>query len=58
VIVCADASPIIHLSRVDLLLALPKLFDRVLVPSAVFDEVVTAGLERFGSAELQAASWG
>lgn len=56
-IVVADAGPIIHLSligRVDLLAAL---YGRVLVPTAVYKEVVQAGAGLPGSTELRDAPW-
>jgi predicted nucleic acid-binding protein len=57
VLVVADASPIILLSRVGRLELLPALFGRVLVPKPVFIEVVRAGDHRAGSHELDGARW-
>ncbi len=56
-LVIADASPIILLSRVGRLDLLPALYGKVVVPAPVFQEVVVAGAERPGSRELQAAPW-
>lgn len=55
--VVTDASPIILLSRLELLEVLPKLYGRVTVPRAVFREVVGKGAGLPGSAELKAAPW-
>ena len=56
-IVVSDSGPIIHLARVEHLDLLPHLFGRVLVPDAVFEEVVGQGEGRVGAAELAAARW-
>jgi len=55
-IVC-NAGPLIALSIVGELGLLEKLYSRVLVPNAVFEEVVGAGAGRIGAAEVAAASW-
>ena len=56
-IVVADAGPIIYLSAVGRLDLLPALYGRVIVPRLVFNEVVIAGDQLPGSAELAGASW-
>ncbi len=56
-IVIADSGPIIHLSHLRLLDLLPAIYGRILVPEAVYDEVVHRGAGLPGSAELAAASW-
>ena len=55
-IVC-NAGPLIALSIVGQLGLLEKLYSRVLVPDAVFQEIVGAGAGRIGAAEVAAASW-
>jgi uncharacterized protein len=55
--VVADSGPIIHLSRVGLLDLLPALYGSVVVPRAVFEEVVHDGAGQPGSAELAGAGW-
>jgi len=50
-IVVADSSPLIHLSQIGRLNLLREFFDELLIPPAVYREVVlegqgTAGLER------------
>jgi predicted nucleic acid-binding protein len=57
VIVVSDAGPLIYLGGVERLALLRDLFGRVVVPRQVWDEVVSAGVERPGSAAVAAASW-
>ena len=56
-VVVADSGPIIHLSRVGLVDLLPALYDSIVVPRAVFQEVVHDGAGQPGSAELAGAAW-
>ncbi|MEP7012557.1 MAG: DUF3368 domain-containing protein [Acidobacteriota bacterium] len=56
-IVVADAGPLIHLSLIRLLRVLPILYEQVLVPDLVFDEVVGEEDLLAGSAELRNADW-
>ena len=53
VCVVLDSSAVIALSSVGLLDTVVKLFDRVLVPQAVYEEVVVRGAGRPGSRELR-----
>lgn len=55
-IVC-NSGPLIALSLVGQLEVLGRLYDRVVVPEAVIQEVVGAGPGRIGAAEVQAAAW-
>lgn len=55
-IVC-NAGPLIALSIIGELGLLEKLYSRVLIPEAVFQEVVGGGVGRIGAAEVAAASW-
>jgi uncharacterized protein len=55
-IVC-DAGPLIALALVDRLQLLPALYQSILVPEAVWREVVDSGFGRTGAAELKNASW-
>jgi uncharacterized protein len=57
VIVVADAGPLIHLSAAGQFDLLRELYDRVVVPREVYDEVVVKGRGLPGSAELAAATW-
>lgn len=56
-IVVADAGPLIYLGAIGRLELLPALYERVVVPRLVFDEVVVAGDGLPGSAEVAAATW-
>jgi uncharacterized protein len=51
----SNAGPIIHLSWIDHLNILPKLFDEILVPVAVRDELLQASPEVPGVLEIHAA---
>ena len=56
-IVVADAGPLIHLAAIGQLELIHRLSSEVLVPQAVFDEVVVVGAGLPGAAEVGAASW-
>lgn len=56
-IVVADAGPLIHLSLVGRLRLLPVLYEQILVPDLVYNEVVKEGDALPGSAELRGADW-
>ncbi len=56
-IVVSDSSPLIHLSQIGRLNLLRKLFGELLIPPAVYHEVVVEGRERPGSREVREASW-
>ena len=45
-IAVADSGPLISLAKLDHLRLLPVLYERVVIPRAVYDEVVTIGLRR------------
>jgi predicted nucleic acid-binding protein len=51
-IVVVDAGPVIHLSWIGSLDLLPRLFDRVLIPPAVRDEVMAAPADSLGLREI------
>jgi predicted nucleic acid-binding protein len=53
-IVVADASPLIALSRVGRLALLQKLYGRIYVPVAVWHELVVDGRGRAGAEQLEA----
>jgi len=57
VIVVADAGPLIHLAAIGQLDLVRRVFDAVVIPAAVFQEVVVAGAGLPGSAEVAAARW-
>ena len=56
-IALSNSSPIILLARVGHLHLLPELFDRVLIPSGVREEILAEGGTRPGAAQLATASW-
>lgn len=51
--IVADASPLIHLSKIGRLELLKKLYGTVLVPKGVWDEVVAQADGRPGASEVQ-----
>lgn len=53
----ADASPLIVLAAVGRLDLLRKRFGRIVIPPAVYEEVVTRGRGRFGSSEVAEQGW-
>lgn len=55
--VVSDAGPLITLSRAGYLWLLPALFGKVVVPRAVYTEVVEKGKRRINAKEFQGASW-
>jgi predicted nucleic acid-binding protein len=56
-IVVSDAGPLIYLGAVGHLSILRSLFDRVVVPEAVWLEDVVVGADRPGAAATRAATW-
>jgi len=52
-IVVADSTPLIALSKIDQLSLLPEIFSEIILPEAVYTEVVIAGANRSGSTEKQ-----
>lgn len=56
-IVISDASVFINLAIIGQLDLLPSIFEKITVPQAVFQEVVTAGATKPGSEELRTAKW-
>jgi len=56
-IVVADASPLIALSRVGRLALLQKLYGRIYVPVAVWHELVVDGRGRAGAEQLDGSDW-
>ena len=55
--VIADSTCLIGLSRIGQLELIPKLFQRITIAQAVWDEVVVNGLGRPGSSEVARAEW-
>lgn len=55
-VVC-NASPLINLARIGQLALLPRIFGRILVPEAVWQEVVEDGQGQPGAEEVRRAAW-
>jgi len=55
--VVSNSTPLIALSRIGRFKLLKELFSEIIVPDAVFAEVVTSGKGRAGSKELENAQW-
>jgi uncharacterized protein len=53
----SDASPLIALARIGHLDLLPKLFERVLISTEVYHEVVIAGAGMPGATQVSQAGW-
>lgn len=52
-----NASPLIGLAKARQLDLLPQLYSQILIPQAVFEEVVSQGKGRPGAEEISRASW-
>jgi predicted nucleic acid-binding protein len=57
VIVVCNATPLIALAKINRLTLLPELFGAILIPQAVYSEVVILPPDRPGAAEIQQAEW-
>ncbi|WP_244083925.1 hypothetical protein [Desulforhabdus sp. TSK] len=51
--VVSNASPLINLARIGRLSLLPRIFDRLLIPEAVWQEVVEEGQGQPGADEIR-----
>lgn len=47
-----NSSPIINLSKIDCLHLLFQLFDKIIIPNAVYDEIVEAGKDKKGTKKI------
>jgi predicted nucleic acid-binding protein len=56
-VVVSDASPLINLARVGHFDLLTAFYGRIVIPQAVYDEVVVRGQSRDGSREVKETSW-
>ena len=56
-IVVSNSSPLVALAAVNQARLLQKLYERVLVPEAVWQEVIEQGANKPGTAELSQANW-
>ncbi|MFQ5686048.1 MAG: DUF3368 domain-containing protein [Candidatus Scalindua sp.] len=55
--IVSNSSPLINLSAIGEFNLLRELYEEILIPSAVWDEVVIKGKEQPGAAEVQNAKW-
>jgi predicted nucleic acid-binding protein len=55
--VASNSSPLINLARIGLLDLLRKLYGELIVPEAVWHEVVVQGAGQIGAQEIETASW-
>ena len=56
-IIVSDTSPLINLAAVGHLDLLRQLYQHVIIPQAIYDEIFLAGTGQPGAAEVKAASW-
>jgi predicted nucleic acid-binding protein len=56
-VIVSDSSPLISLAQIGRLDLLHRLYNELLVPQAVWNEVVLRGVDQPGVDELKAASW-
>lgn len=56
-LIVSDTSPIINLARIGHLHLLPALFSEVVLPPAVFHEIVVQGAGDYGADEIASADW-
>lgn len=55
--VISDASPIVNLARIEALQLLPNLYNTVVLPEAVWQEVVIEGEGKPGANRVRTAAW-
>jgi uncharacterized protein len=56
-VIVSDSSPLISLARISKLDLLPRLYGELLIPQAVWHEVVVKGTGQPGVEEIQSAKW-
>ncbi len=56
-VVISDTSPLINLARIGQLDLIPRLFGQVLIPQAVYHEIVEQGAGQPGAEVIQHATW-
>ncbi len=56
-VIVSDTSPIINLAIIGHLDLIPRLFHKVILPQAVFDEIVLDGAGLPGAEEIRQATW-
>lgn len=56
-IVISDSSPIMNLAAVGQLQLLQQLYTKIVIPEAVYKEIVIEGVGRFGAVEVKEKTW-
>lgn len=56
-IVVSNTSPIVNLAVIGHLELLHKLYNRILIPQAVYNEIVVVGAGKAGAVEVQSGQW-
>lgn len=56
-VVVSDASPLINLARVNQFHVLATFYGQIVIPQAVYEEVVVRGEGRDGNREVKEATW-
>lgn len=56
-IIVSDSTAIIHLSRIHALQILKSLYGEILIPQAVFDELLAGGVAQPGALQVMNATW-
>lgn len=56
-IIVSNTSPIINLAAIDQLNILQKLYDKIIIPEAVYHEIVITGAGQPGSKEIPKLDW-
>jgi len=56
-IVVSNTSPVINLAIVNQLNLLPQLYGKVVIPQAVYDEIVLEGAGQAGAEEVEQSAW-
>jgi len=57
VLIVADSGPIISLARIHQLQLIPGIFQNIVLPSTVYEEIVIKGKGKPGELEIKDASW-
>ncbi|MCI4624951.1 MAG: DUF3368 domain-containing protein [Candidatus Magnetoovum sp. WYHC-5] len=55
--IVSDSSPIISFAKIKNIALLRQVLKKIIVPKAVYDEIVNQGYERFGAIEIEKADW-
>lgn len=56
-VVVSDTSPLINLAAIHHLWLIPEIYGQVIIPQAVFNEIVVEGIGEPGAVEIQSADW-